>query len=54
MEYKRMDLDYKGFRSKVPSAASLSTGRFVSLRTKGFDFSRTHYYETVPEGRGKR
>ena len=50
MEYKRMNLHYKRFRSKAPSAASLSPGRLLSLRTKGFDFLRTHYYDTVSKG----
>lgn len=47
-----MNLNYKGFRSKAPSAASLSPDRLGSLRTKGFDFPRTHYYDTVSQGRG--
>ena len=52
MEYKRMDLDYKRFRSQAPSAASVSPGPLVSPRTKGFDLLHTHYYDTVFRGRG--
>ena len=50
MEYKGVNLQYKRFRSKASSAASLSPGRLVSLRTKGFDFLRAHYYDTVSRG----
>jgi len=45
-----MNLDYKRFRSKAPSASSLSPGSLVFLRTKGFDLLRTHSYDTVSEG----
>jgi hypothetical protein len=54
MEYKGMNLHYKRFRSKAPSAASLPPGRLVSVRTKRFDFLLAHYYDTSPGGEGEK
>ncbi len=47
-----MNLFAQRFRSKAPSAASLSPVRFVTLCGIGFDFLLTLYGDTVSRGRG--
>jgi len=47
MMNKRMILFAKRFRSKAPSAASLSPIQLANRRRVGFDFLSTPYYDTV-------
>ena len=42
-----MNLFAKRFRSKAPSAASLSPIQLANRRRVGFDFLSTPYYDTV-------
>jgi hypothetical protein len=46
MVNKRMILFAKRFRSKAPSAASLSPGQLADRRRVGFDFLPTPYCDT--------
>ncbi len=52
MVNKRMILFAKRFRSKAPSAASLSPIQLADRRKVGFDFLPTPYCDTVSQGRG--
>jgi hypothetical protein len=52
MVNKTMNLFAKRFRSKIPSAASLSPVQFGDRLRTAFDFLPTLYCDTVSEGRG--
>jgi len=49
-----MILFAKRFRSKAPSAASLSPGQLADRRRVGFDFLPTPYCDTVSGERGSQ
>jgi len=53
MVNKRMILFAKRFRSKAPSAASLSPIQLVDRRRVGFDFLSTPYCDTVSDVGGE-
>ena len=53
MVNKPMILFAKRFRSKAPSAASLSPGQFVDRPGTGCDFLPAPYSDTVSRGEGK-
>jgi hypothetical protein len=53
MVNKAIILFSKRFRSKVPSAASLSPGQFADHGGTGCDFLPASHFDTVSRGKGK-